>query len=232
MTVSVAMAVYNGEKYVRQQVESIMMQLGDNDEMIVSYNRSQDSTLSILEQLSKKDQRIKIYNCENKGVINNFENAIKQCKKDIVFLSDQDDVWVKNKVEIVLKEFEKKEIGGVVHGCFLVNENLEKLKKQVKYRKDHVIKWKDIIIKNSVQGCCLAFRKEMTDFFLPFPKKIPMHDSWIGMNIAINSKLMYINRPLIFYRQHEGQVTKREHQAMGKMIKDRMDLITALMKKI
>ena len=95
--ISVCMATYNGERYIKEQVSSIMQQLGENDELIVSDDGSSDSTLQVLD--SFHDSRIKVFSGPRTGLTYNFENAIKNANGDYLFLSDQDDVWECNKVE-------------------------------------------------------------------------------------------------------------------------------------
>ena len=105
MTVSVALAAYNGEKYIKEQLSSILEQLSEDDEIVVSLDPSTDGTKEAI--LSLNDSRIKIVDGEGKGLIKNFENAIKNCKNDLIFLCDQDDIWLPDKVERVKREFSK-----------------------------------------------------------------------------------------------------------------------------
>ena len=107
MSISVAMAVCNGEKYIEQQLNSIIHNLKKEDEIIISYNASEDATLEMIEEAAHQLPIIKVYSCEEKGVIANYENAISHCNNEYIFLADQDDVWTDNKVEKVL-EFLKK----------------------------------------------------------------------------------------------------------------------------
>ena len=119
--ISVCMATYNGEKYIKEQLESIISQLDENDEVIVSDDHSTDRTLDIVKDL--KDSRIKIFlNKNKKGLTYNFENAIKQAKGNYIFLSDQDDVWLPNKIALSLKGLEDNDV--VVTNCMITNNNL------------------------------------------------------------------------------------------------------------
>ena len=96
--ISVAMAVYNGERYIAQQIDSILRQLGINDELVISYNNSSDNTWNVITKYSEIDNRVKCFKCEEVGVIANFENAIYNCSGEIICLSDQDDLWAETKV--------------------------------------------------------------------------------------------------------------------------------------
>lgn len=225
LTVSVAMAAYNGEKYISKQIESILPQLKETDELVVSINPSVDSTEQIVREYQKKDNRIKIFTCTQKGVLANFENAIRCCKNAIVFLSDQDDVWQDNKIEKQLEFFKDSSVGGVCHECKYIDGFGNLMDVQPRIRENREINFWEIVKKNPVQGSTLAFRRELAKFFLPFPTKIPMHDSWIGIIIARFSKIIKISDCLVLYRQHEDQATSRKHKSFFLMLTDRMNLI-------
>ncbi len=101
MKISVAMAYYNGGRYIKEQMDSILSQLGEKDEVIVSVDGASDG----IKAPSFKDVRsgfpIHIVKGPGKGVVRNFENAIRHCNGDIIYLSDQDDIWKPDKVEKV-----------------------------------------------------------------------------------------------------------------------------------
>ena len=111
--ISVCIATYNGEKYIKEQLESIIHQLGEYDEIIISDDGSNDKTIQIIENF--KDTRIKIFNhSPNRKTkykfdltTRNIENALSKAKGDFIFLADQDDIWIKNKVEKLIPFFEK-----------------------------------------------------------------------------------------------------------------------------
>ena len=109
-SVSVAMAAYNGAPFIGNQIESILSQLKEGDELIISLDPSSDNTEEIIRAFAKRDRRIKWLRGEGKGLVNNFGNAIRHCSNDIIFLSDQDDLWKKGKVDIVLSYFEDPKI--------------------------------------------------------------------------------------------------------------------------
>ena len=120
--ISVAMAIYNGEKYIKEQIESILPQLECYDEVIVSDDGSTDQTLAIIEQFH--DPRIKVIQGPKKGVKQNFSHAIFHCYGKYIFLADQDDIWEKNKVNRVLQEFNKSQAVVVVHDCMIVDHEM------------------------------------------------------------------------------------------------------------
>lgn len=231
-TISVAMAVYNGEKYIKEQIDSIIVQLGADDELIISYNDSVDDTWNIINDYSNHDSRVKVFKCTKKNVISNFQNAIEKCSNNIIFLSDQDDVWVSDKIQRILKYF-SDEIDGVVHSSLIVDAALNPIEnvREKKTAAIKIVKPLGIVKKNYIQGCCLAFRRELISKILPFPKNIPMHDSWIGMIVSTFGKLIYVDERLVLYRRHSGTVTSRKHKKIHEMLKDRLSLVGAYMRR-
>lgn len=224
-SVSVAMAVCNGEKYLREQIDSVLKQLRDEDELIISLDPSSDKSEEILN--SYKDQRIKIYFGVGEGVVKNFENAIKQTRNEIIFLCDQDDVWLENKVEIVLKSFEDN-INVVMHDAYITNENLKiKHMSFFSFRKTRTGVLKNIL-KNSYIGCCMAFKSDLKPYILPFPKNIPMHDQWIGIIGEKRGKNKLVKQPLLLYRRHKNNSSGDKHSSLIQMIKWRYILIKSL----
>lgn len=202
LSMSVAIAAYNGEKYISEQLDSILSQLSIEDEIIVSYNESTDNTLSILMDYTKQDSRIRVLRCEEKGIIPNFENAIAHTTKDIICLSDQDDVWVNNKRDTILKCFQDKDVIAVLHDCDYYDSNFEHV---IRSAFDRGVRNGTIynILKNSYQGSCMAFRCCLKKTILPIPRNIAMHDQWIGIIADMTGSLLIINNKLIKYRRHD-----------------------------
>lgn len=196
--ISVCMATYNGEKFIKEQIDSILIQLGENDEIIVSDDGSSDCTIEIIK--SYQDSRIKIFNNSFKNLILNFEYALKQASGDYIFLSDQDDIWLPNKVGVYLGYLKQYDI--IVSNCKVVNQDLEVINEsffQLNNSKEGLI---SNLIKNSYLGCCLSFRRELLEKALPFPKDIPMHDIWLGFVSELFYRPKFIEEPLMLYRRH------------------------------
>lgn len=192
------MATYNGEKYIKDQLDSILLQLRENDEIIISDDGSSDTTIEIVK--SYADTRIKVFHNSFKNLILNFEFALKQAKGDYVFLSDQDDIWLPNKVEVTLECLIRHDI--VVSNCKVVNQDLEIINEsffELNNSRQGLI---SNLIKNSYLGCCLAFRKGILIKALPFPKAIPMHDIWLGFVSELFYNVKFIEEPLMLYRRH------------------------------
>lgn len=212
MNVSVAMATYNGEKYLKQQVDSILSQLGDEDELVISDDHSSDGTLSIIEQYMQEDPRVRLFMNGESGVISNFDNALKHTRNDIIFLSDQDDIWKPEKVKTVKSYYEKNpKVQMIMSDITVVDNNLNTtIDSFYEFRgsRSGVIK---NIIKNSYIGCAMSFRKELKEQILPIPRNVPMHDMWIGLVADMNKSALLIPEKLIYYRRHDANVTSVEN---------------------
>ena len=204
MKISVCMATYNGEKYIKEQLESILSQIGENDEVIISDDSSTDNTVEIIK--SFKDNRIKIFeNQKFKSPIFNFENALNNATGDIIVLSDQDDIWKANKIETIKKYMHNYDL--VLSDADIIDEKgniLHKSFYKLNGSKNGFIK---NIVKNSYLGCTMAFNKKILDKSLPFPKDLPMHDSWIGLIGEMYGKVYFIEDKLISYRRHGNNVS-------------------------
>lgn len=201
MKISVCMATYNGEKYIAKQLESILSQLSAGDEVIVSDDNSTDNTIDIIKSID--DSRIKLFvNQKEKGYTRNFENALEKATGDIIFLSDQDDVWVKTKVKTMLTYLIDYDF--VVSDNIIVDENLRPLHQShfeiYKTQKGFV---KNLILPRYV-GACMAFKKEVLKKSLPFPSnaRLCAHDYWIGLIAELYFKTYKLNEPMILYRRH------------------------------
>lgn len=200
--VSVCIATYNGEKYLKEQIDSILIQLEGEDELIISDDNSTDSTLQILKEYD--DARIKIIEANQfNSPIYNFENAIKYSKGNIIILSDQDDIWYPYKVDKI-KTFLKKYLL-VFSNATIVDEFCHG--SMLLYQKTNNTGFLKNLVRNHFVGAAMAFRKELLPVILPFPRKIPMHDQWIGLLAEIYGKTYYISEPLIYYRRHASNAS-------------------------
>ena len=199
MSISVCMATYNGAAFIREQIESILSQLGPEDELIVSDDGSYDETIEIIKEY--KDKRLVLVspNRRKKGPAFNFENALKQAKGEILFLSDQDDIWMPNKVEILCEKLEHADL--VFSDAFIIDRNGEK-------HKEHFCSLTPIqnvfenLLFNPYFGATMAFKRRVLEKALPFPAYIPMHDQWLGVIAHYYFSTAFVNKQLISYRRH------------------------------
>lgn len=222
---SVAMAFYNGAKYIDEQIRSILENMGEEDELVISVDDASDGSEELLKNWTKTDQRIHVIQGPGKGVVKNFENAMKHCHGDIIFLSDQDDVWKKDKIKKIEKIFEDSKVTAVVHNAEIVDENLSPLGETTfQWRDSGVGFWKNMK-KNSYIGCCMAVRRSVLKRILPIPDNIWIHDQWIGLLSEQLGKVVFLEEPLIDYRRHGGNVTELTHGSITSMIKKRYHMI-------
>ena len=226
MNVSVAMATYNGAKYLREQIESVLNQLNMGDELIISDDGSTDETVNIINSYTS-DKRVYFYKNPSKvkGVITNFENAISMTTQEIVFLCDQDDVWLPNKISRMCLEFENSKVGLVISSVRTVDAHLNDVQ-DTPLNKGHYKRGvARNLIKNTYMGCCMAFRRELKEVVIPFPKNIPMHDSWIGMLAELNEiNISYIPEKLMLYRRHSNSVIVNNKTNLLKKMNERYRL--------
>jgi len=200
MVNSVCMATYNGSSYIAEQIQSILEQLGESDELIISDDGSNDGTINIVK--SNDDPRIILVHGKGQGLIRNFENALSYAKGDIIFLTDQDDIWLKGKVNQCNKQLENEKVSLVVTDCKVVDSTLNTLSPsffQLRHSGGGLL---SNLTKNSYLGCCMAFKREVLERSLPFPERIPMHDWWLGLNSALIGNVVFLKTPLLLYRRH------------------------------
>ena len=202
--ISVCLTTFNGKKYIVKQLGSILSQLENEDEVIISDDGSSDCTLELIQSIA--DRRIKIFkNNQKRGIQSNVENALNQAKGDVIFLSDQDDFWLPDKVHVVVTALQNNDL--IVSDCFITDKDLNIVHESFfQQNNSQSNKWK-ALIRNPYLGCCMAFNRKVLEKSLPFPASIPMHDIWIGNIAAFNFKVSFIPEKLIYYRRHGNNVS-------------------------
>lgn len=230
-TVSVCMATYNGERYVAEQLRSILSQLAPGDEVVVADDASRDHTIAEIEGLN--DSRIRIMsNEENVGVLGTFERAIRASSGEILFLSDQDDIWAPKKVARILDAFHSHpdvmliatdnalidEAGTLISPSYFAGRG--------KFRPGL---WANLM-RNRFGGCTMAFRAELISDILPFPhQRGVLHDIWIGVRTSLSGyRSLYINEPLVLNRRHSSTATGRGRLSLKRKMQIRLNLMVAL----
>lgn len=197
------MATYNGEKYIAEQLGSILCQLGDQDEVIVSDDGSKDRTLDIVR--SFHDDRIKIYENElEHGFTKNFENALNHAEGEIIFISDQDDVWMKDKIRVMCEALKHWQI--VVHDATVTDGDLNIRFESFNTHYNMKQGFLRTLLKTRYTGACMAMRREFLEKALPFPENQNLcpYDYWFAYLGEYNRVLKLLNIPLILYRRHEN----------------------------
>lgn len=215
LSLSIALASYNGERYIAEQLDSIARQTRLPNELIISDDASSDATLAIARDFARRAPFpvSVLQNSERAGSTHNFEIAIHACKGDIIFLCDQDDVWYPDKISLIEERFINNPDAGIVFtDADVVDENLHPIgrrlwqiykfgpNKQARFVANDAL---GVLLKQPVvTGATMAFRSSYRDLVLPIPKT--WHDAWIALLIGATSHLDALPAQLIAYRQHGG----------------------------
>jgi len=209
--ISVCIATYNGENYIRQQIMSILPQLSGDDEIVVSDDHSKDRTNEVI--LSVNDPRIRLFTHD--ATIDaiftidrstyNFANALSHAKGDIIFLCDQDDYWLPEKVQTMVSLLASSDL--VMSDCLIGDETLNTTGQVYSDIRPFRTGTLTNFLKSHYLGCCMAFKREVYQKALPFPKHGVAHDLWIGLTAERYFKIKYTKQPLMIYRRHSNTVT-------------------------
>ena len=202
--VSIVVATYNGEKYIEEQIDSLLKLTYPNLEIIVSDDRSSDNTFSILK---KYGNRINLFrNSGKRGLLNNFINALKKCHGEFVALCDQDDIWAPNKIQLLLEHIDNFDI---VHGgvTFIDSEGLYhsdgSMHSAYEIDKTQYFLFDDYIKENQLLGCTSLMRKSFLDNFISIPDSVLYHDWWFVLNaIKKGHGIVFVDKEVVKYRQH------------------------------
>jgi glycosyltransferase involved in cell wall biosynthesis len=203
LLVSIAMTVCNGERFLREQLESLAKQTQLPDELIVFDDQSTDRSMEIVLQFSREsDFTVKIFkNSKRDGFIQNFSNAIKECSGDIIFLCDQDDYWLPQKIELIVTQF----LGSappllVTHDAELTDSSLCRSGITISGQ----LAAAGFPATHLHHGCCMAFRREIKSFILPIPDGESGHDTWTHRFALALKSTMYVDEVLVLYRRHNS----------------------------
>ena len=209
--ISVCMATYNGEKYLKPQIESILCQLGKNDELVISDNFSTDNTVNIIESFC--DDRIKLFRFpqnkkllrtrhgKEKNVTNNFENALRKSSGEYIFFADQDDVWKPEKIKTMMSYMKKYSL--VMCNATTI-DGYDSVLMEKLYSKNPLRKG---ILSFRARGCLCGMDRKLIATSLPIPKTIVSHDLWVGILAEFMNSYYFIDTPLVFHRRNIGNVS-------------------------
>jgi glycosyltransferase involved in cell wall biosynthesis len=200
--ISVCLASYNGGRFIGAQVASILS-CPRVSELLVSDDGSTDNTLQVLRAM--RDPRMKILSGPRRGVIRNFEFLLGQASGKYIFLSDQDDVWLEHKVDAMLAALQDADLA--VSDCAVVDNELQVVARSFFEARGSGPGVMRNLWKNSFLGCCMAFRREVLAYVLPFPQSVPMHDWWIGLMVNLKGRVRFVEEVLVQYRRHGGNAT-------------------------
>lgn len=226
MRISIAMATYNGAKYLQEQLDSFLAQTRQPDELVVCDDGSRDDTLDILERFQQQAPfEVLVYKNElNLGYKKNFEKALTLCSGDMIFLSDQDDVWHKIKIERIIQEFKN-------HPATLVVVNDAELTISDLSRTGLTVAGQITSVGMSHEqlllGCCIAFRSDLKPLILPIPHNLHGHDGWINTLANALGCRRFLPEVLQYYRRHgentsEFVTTSTKPVRRWHLLKDKM----------
>lgn len=202
--VSVCLVAYNGQNFIKEQIDSILSDLTDDDQLIIVDDCSIDSTNLIIENI--RDKRVlHIRNDKNIGLNKNVEKALSFATGEYIFLADQDDIWLKGKVSTMKTQLQFFSL--VVSDCFVLKNN-----KIISYSYFNDIKISTGLINNLIKckylGCCMAFNRQLLKCVLPIPSKYVGHDLWIGAICKIAGFRIYMEtKQLIIFRRHSSNLS-------------------------
>lgn len=237
--ISVCLTTYNGGKFLKQQLDSILCQLGSEDEIIISDDGSTDNTLQIIENFL--DNRIKLLHHHPKSgkykfslTTENFQNALQYAKGDYIFFADQDDIWCENKVRECIKLLQKG-YDLVLHDAEIIDENNNVIINsyfRINNSKTGILR---NIKNNSYLGCCMVINNNFLNKILPFPNIPIPHDIWIGILYEYFGKIIFTDQKLLSYRRHGGNVSPSGEKSKNSIIfklKYRINFVFAFLKRI
>lgn len=227
--ISVCMATFNGARWLREQLDSILGQLGPEDELVISDDNSTDETLDIISTYSHP--RIRLYpnaNCRQPAA--NFGRALSLARGSILVLADQDDVWQPGRLEKI-----REQLSGAVSSCIMLDGEMVRDGAVVEPSiQAHLNSgpglWRNVK-KNTWMGCCMAFTADLLPWVLPIPRNIPMHDSWIGLLAELRGRVEFIPFNGIRYRMHAENRSLRGY-SLGTRLRWRIELVTAIVLRL
>ena len=223
--IDILLATYNGEKYLKEQLDSILNQTYKNIRIIISDDCSKDTTPEILKEYQKKDDRIELHIQKNNlGVVKNIEFLLKQVKSPYYMLADQDDYWLPEKAKKSLEKLKEEKADLVFGDLEVVDKKLNTMyssfndymlltRKINKYINSYKVNY----LYNCITGCTVLAKKETIEKIIPLPtnSKRVLHDHWIGLMVALNGKLAYVPEKYIRYRQHGNNEVGTEKISHG-----------------
>lgn len=231
--ISVCIATYNGEPFIAAQLESIVAQLSPDDEIIISDDGSTDRTLEVVQALDYPCVRILHHEGEH-GYVSNFENALRAARGDVIFLSDQDDLWKPGKVERCCEAL--KEVDLVVSDACLTDADGKEIAPSFFALRKPKQGLAGNLVKFGYLGCCMAFRRHVLTKALPFPpnRKFCTHDNWLMLVAEAFFKTRVLNELLVAYRRHTENASlgsENAHRSALHRISYRLYLLFHLLRR-
>lgn len=222
--ISVAMCTYNGGKYLKEQLDSIINQTYKNIEIIICDDGSSDNTIEIIKEYSKKYSFIKLFQNEaNLGFVKNFEKSISLCSGDYIALADQDDIWKEKKLELFINEIKENLL--IYSDAIIMDGDGTISNKELIRPKGNLVKGKcnkAFLFTNCVSGNTLMFKKELLENILPIPETITYHDIWIAFVASTYGTITFTEEAMTYYRRYSEQITSTREKNY-KSLRDRFN---------
>ncbi|MDH2636575.1 glycosyltransferase family 2 protein [Acinetobacter nosocomialis] len=234
-TVDIAMATYNGEHFIEEQIKSIQAQTYDNWQLYISDDGSKDNTTNLIEKMMHDDSRIKLINTKRQGgVINNFNKVLMATTAEYVLLCDQDDIWINDRLEKLVNKIEgvskDQDVPKMVFTDLeLVNEKGETIASSFysanKLNASENLEKNNLIWRSTIYGCTTIVNRKLLEKSLPIPEYAQMHDQWLALNAIQSDGLYYFDYQSLKYRQHGNNVVGGSHKGVkGKLSNFRKSL--------
>lgn len=229
ISVSVVMATYNGERYLKEQIASVLSELQPGDELIVVDDASQDGTSGLLATVAWPTLHI-VKNPCNVGVLRTFERGLMLARGDVVFLCDQDDIWLPGKRAAFVSAFaaDTRTLVVVSDAQLIDASGAMSAPSFMATRGGFKGDLISTVVRNRYLGCAMALRREVLTAALPIPRFVPMHDMWLGAVACVAGRVHYIASPFLQYRRHGSNVSPSTRQGWLKMLRWRGELMLAL----
>jgi glycosyltransferase involved in cell wall biosynthesis len=227
--ISVCLAAFNGRRHIEAQVASILASPRVT-ELLVSDDGSTDGTQEVIAALA--DPRVRLLRGPGRGVVANFEHLLRQASGRYLFLADQDDVWLEGKVDAMLAALEHADLA--VSDCSIVDDDLRVITPSFFAARGSGPGVLKNFLRNSFLGCCMAFRREVLDYVLPFPRGVAMHDWWIGLMVNRRGRVRFIDDILVQYRRHGANATDAlvSQAPLLRQLRWRLALLGALLSRL
>ncbi|HVK97977.1 MAG TPA: glycosyltransferase family 2 protein [Flavisolibacter sp.] len=207
--ISVVICTYNGEPFLREQLDSILNQTWINLEIIISDDRSTDATLTIAHEYAARDLRIKIFkNDSNLGLKKNFERALGYASAEWIAISDQDDIWLPKKIE--------KLVEAIIPGSLMVHSYNAEFQEEAnasvihwKRKRFHGSNTRELIFHNTIYGHTVLVHRKLVRLSLPFPPNV-YYDYWLGLIASLHGSVSLSNESLVLHREHQLNYSRAE----------------------
>ncbi|NEU08983.1 glycosyltransferase [Flavihumibacter sp. R14] len=208
--VSIVMCVFNGERFLKNQIESILNQTYSNFELLIINDYSSDAGNKVIEPYLKKDSRIKYFENEsNTGFNQSFGKGFALCSGDLIAVSDQDDIWLPDKIRLLVNNLGESLL--IYSNSELIDEFGNDLSERLDHQLNHIDNpsYKSFLDENFVTGHTCLFKKDLLKYSLPFSKTIFFYDWWLAITASYLGKVKYLDKVLTLYRIHQSSVMQK-----------------------